>query len=157
MTSSQDGWRLALPEDDDAIVALGRGLYEEDPGPDPVDPERLRHTLARLRLEPLRGRAAALELGGRVAGYALLISYWSNELGGEVCNIDELFVEAGARRRGWGRALFEALRGSALWPEQPVAFMLEVTPTNHQARALYERIGFVGKNLSMRWVPDRST
>jgi hypothetical protein len=35
----------------------------------------------------------------RTVGYALLISFWSNELGGEVCNIDELFVAPVYRRR----------------------------------------------------------
>ena len=68
------------------------GLYREDPGPRPVAREQIEHTLAMLRDEPSRGRVLVLEVDGRPEGYALLIAFWSNELGGEVCEVDELFV-----------------------------------------------------------------
>ena len=56
--------------------------------------------LAKLREEPNRGRAVICDVEGRTVGYALLISFWSNELGGEVCYIDELFVAPLYRGRG---------------------------------------------------------
>jgi ribosomal protein S18 acetylase RimI-like enzyme len=82
----------------------------------------------------------------------LLISFWSNELGGEVCNIDELFVAPEYRGRGVATALLERLAEGeeSLWPVRPAALALEVTPQNERARALYERLGFRGKNLAMR-------
>ena len=109
-------------------------------------------TLARLREEPYCGRALVCEVNGYPAGYALLISFWSNELGGEVCNIDELFVAPAFRGRGLAANLFTALTSSEprLWPEKPVALTLEVSPANERAGALYERLGFRGNNLSMR-------
>jgi GNAT superfamily N-acetyltransferase len=144
-------WRLARVEDDEVIERLCAALYEEDPSPEPVPRAMVRRTLAVLRAEPVRGRAVVLEIGGRVAGYALLISFWSNELGGELCTIDELYVDAAERGRGWAGELLAALAvPGGLWPEGAVALELETTPGNERARRLYERAGFVGrKNLTM--------
>jgi ribosomal protein S18 acetylase RimI-like enzyme len=92
-----------------------------------------------------------LELDGCVDGYALLVAYWSNELGGEICNIDEIYVRPDRRGRGYGRALVEALvAGNSIWPGHPAAIALEVSPTNRRALALYAKLGFVSSpNLQM--------
>lgn len=143
-------WRAAEISDDAAIVALGLALYREDPSPEPVPEASFRRTLAAFRAAPWKGRALVLDLDGSVAGYALLVSYWSNELGGEVCAIDELYVAGAARNRGWGSRLLEALvAGSDLWLGSAVALALGVAPENTRARALYERLGFSGKNVSL--------
>lgn len=144
-------WRDSRPEDDEAIVALCRSLYEEDPASKPVPDAHHRRTLAVLRASPVRGRAVVLEEGG-VIGYALLAACWSNELGGEVLIVDELYVAPEHRSRGHARALIEALmRGEGPWPGKPVALELEVTPDNARARALYERLGFrVKRNAVLR-------
>jgi GNAT superfamily N-acetyltransferase len=71
-------------------------------------PRCVRRTLAKLRKEPNRGRAVVCDMDGRAVGYALLISFWSNELGGEVCTIDEVFVAPEYRGRGLDTTLFGA-------------------------------------------------
>jgi len=142
-------WRLATERDDEVLVELCRGLYREDPGPIPEDPRRLRATLSTLRREPWRGRAVALDVGPQAAGYALLVAFWSSSLGGEVCEVDELYVTPGLRGRGHGTALFEAVERGELWPAPPVAIALGVTPGNARARRLYERLGFVAAGVSM--------
>ena len=145
-------WRPARPEDDDTIAQLCAKLYLEDPASDPVPPGQPARTLEVLRKEPARGRALVLELDGVVEGYALLISFWSNELGGEVCTLDEIYVSATARGGGHASGLIEALaKGQGPWPGRPVALELEVSPENVRARALYERLGFVPRrNATMR-------
>lgn len=126
-------------------------LQAEDPGPRPVPPEHIRRTLRTLRDEPARGRAVVLEQQGRVGAYALIVSFWSNELGGNVDVIDELYVEPGQRGQGHATRLIEALAAqTAPFAASAVALALEVTPGNVRARRLYERLGFEGKNLSMR-------
>ena len=126
-------------------------LNVEDPPPHPVPPEHVRQTLLALREVPSRGRAIVLELEGQVCGYALLIAYWSNELGGEVCTIDELYVEPEYRGRRHATRLIDSLAtGEGLWSPKPVALTLEVTPNNVRARQLYERAGFRVHNLAMR-------
>jgi GNAT superfamily N-acetyltransferase len=68
------------------------------------------------------------DVESRTVGYALLISFWSNELGGEVCNIDELFVAPLYRGRGLATALLEELadKEQSVWRIRPAALALEV-------------------------------
>lgn len=145
-------WRAAVGADDEAIVAMYTALYEEDPGPEPVSLERIHQTLARFGAAPERGRAVVLDADGQPAGYAFLIPFWSNELGGEICVIDELYVRREWRGQGHATSLIEALSTTGdLWPGCPVALELEITPSNTKARALYERLGFaIKRNATMR-------
>jgi GNAT superfamily N-acetyltransferase len=134
-------WRAARADEDEAIVEMCLAYYREDPGL-PVAGEQVRRTLHVLRHEPQRGRAVVLEVAGRLAGYALLISFWSNELGGEICEVDELFVMPDFRNRGSGSALFSAIERGEIWGDSAVSIELGVTRDNVRARRLYERLGF---------------
>jgi len=145
-------WRAARPEDDEAIVAMSMALYAEDPPARPVVPGQIRATLGLFREQPVRGRVVLLECGGTAAGYAFLVSFWSNELGGEICTIDELYVRPAWRGRGFGSTLLTSLESDrTLWASRPAAFELEVSPGNARAHALYERLGFrARRNRTMR-------
>ena len=160
------GWHQARDVDEPTIIEHMLALYAEDPAPAPVSAEQCARTLRRLRAEPVRGIALGLErarphresgsLDSSLDGYALLCSFWSNELGGEVCIIDELFVAPGARGRGAATELVQGLC-ERRWPwfRDAVAVELEVTPSNARARNLYERLGFrPSKNALMR-APQR--
>ncbi len=96
-----DMWRAANSLDDEAIARMCLALNAEDPGPEPVPPAYTRRTLVALRESPWRGHAAVLEVDGQVCGYALVISFWSNELGGKVWVIDEIYVDPEHRGRGY--------------------------------------------------------
>jgi ribosomal protein S18 acetylase RimI-like enzyme len=153
MQPLNSNWRLGGPHDDDPIVSMCLALNAEDPGPNPVSAEQIRRTLTALRAEPWRGAAVVCDAGRSLSGYALLISFWSNELGGEICVIDELFVRPAYRGRGLATALIERLmRGDrSLWSRAAAALALEVTPENSRARALYERLGFRRANVCMQF------
>jgi len=145
------GWRTSRRSDDDTIVALCLSLYAEDPGPQPVGAAQVRNTLARLRDEPARGAALVLEVDDRVVGYVLLVSFWSNEAGGVLCTIDELYVEPALRSRGHASALISSLtRGRGPLAEHGVGVSLEVTSANTRALALYQRLGFQLGNRLLR-------
>lgn len=144
-------WRAARPSDDDAITRMCLALNAEDPGPAPVPPDHMRQTLRALRDTPSRGRALVLDIGDRACGYALLVAFWSNELGGDICVIDELYVDPEHRARDHATRLIESLAdGTAPWARGARALTLEVTPDNPRARRLYERLGFRARNLAMR-------
>lgn len=144
-------WRMADPSDDPAIIRMCGSLNEEDPGPEPVPPENMRRTLLTLREHPLRGQALVLDVEGNASGYGLIIAFWSNELGGEIRVIDELYVQPEHRGRGHATHLIEGLAAGTLPCEsRAAALALEITPENIRARRLYERLGFRGRNLAMR-------
>lgn len=142
-------WRIARVADDDCIAEMCRCLYVEDPGPSPIPPENIHNTLAALRRDPDRGRAVALDIQGKALGYALLISFWSNELGGDICEVDELFVVPQCRNQGHGSALFAAISQGDLWPGPIAAIALGTTQHNVAARRLYQRLGFAEVGASM--------
>lgn len=144
--------RAATADDDGAVAALSVALYVEDPGARPITPADVARTLDHLRRHPERGRAMVLDAGGDLVGYALVIAFWSNELGGLVAILDELYVAPAARGRGLGTALIAAIAsGRVPGFEAVVAMDLEVTPDNARARALYARLGFAPqKNGGMR-------
>jgi ribosomal protein S18 acetylase RimI-like enzyme len=142
-------WRIAEPTDDDSVIAMCLQLYLEDPGPMPVSAEHMRTTLAELRRSPFRGRVVVLEAGEELAGYALLIAFWSNELGGEICEVDEIFVLPEHRGRGFASSLFAAIAGGELLSTRVPAIELIVTLANSRARRLYERVGFREIGVSM--------
>src|SRR5689334_20374751 len=125
-------WRRASEADDASIVALCVALMTEDPAAEPVPPAHTERTLRTFRAEPWRGCAVVLELHGMVAGYALLASFWSNELGGEICTVDELYVVPSHRGHGHATSLLQALAApeQTLWPRRPTLLGLEVTPDN---------------------------
>src|SRR5512144_175067 len=121
-------WRQARPEDGEEIVSMCLALYREDPGFAPVEAEQVRETLAVFERQPGRGRAVVAEVGGRVAGYAFLVPFWSNGLGGEVCEVDELYVRPDGRGEGLGSALFWEIDAGRFGSFTATA--LGVTPAN---------------------------
>lgn len=146
-------WRTVLPNEENAIIEMCRDLNREDPGPKPVPEAHTLRTLEELRKNPLRGGALVLEADGGIAGYAFLISFWSNELGGEICVLDEFYVRPNHRGQGYGTLLIQGLlQKSPLWPRAYVAVDLEVTPQNLRSRAFYSKMGFLpAKNTHMRY------
>jgi GNAT superfamily N-acetyltransferase len=123
------------------VLAMMRALYSEDEAATPADHERFPLTIECLLSEPGRGRIVLFIEGASLRGYALLIPYWSNEFGGALLFVDELFVTPEARNRGIGRRFFEFLAVER--PFDAVAVALEVSPINTRARGFYESLGFV--------------
>jgi GNAT superfamily N-acetyltransferase len=140
-------WRPARSEDGEAIVSMCLALYREDPGFAMVEAEGVRQTLAVFERQPGRGRAVVAEVGGRVVGYAFLVPFWSNEQGGEICEVDELYVRPDLRGEGLGSALFGAIDAEHFGSFAGTA--LGVTPGNARARRLYERLGFRAVGTTM--------
>jgi GNAT superfamily N-acetyltransferase len=146
---TQSMWRTARVDDNDCIAEMCHGLYVEDPGPSPIPPENILNTLATFRRNPDCGRAVVLDIEGKASGYALLIAFWSNELGGEIWEVDELFIVPRHRNQGHGSALFAAIAQGDLRHGGIVAISLGITRNNVAARRLYERLGFEEVGIAM--------
>lgn len=142
-------WRPAAAPDTEEIVAMCLALYREDPGAERVVAGGIRATLDRFRREPQRGRAVVAEAGAGagVVGYALLVPFWSNGLGGLVCEVDELYVRPAHRDGGIGSSLFQAIAAGRFGAH--VAIVLGVSAGNERARRLYRRLGFRAAGTTM--------
>lgn len=119
-----------------------RGPYRSRPG---ICARRLRRYAAiRAAGERSFWKSKKTTIGLRIAH-----RFWSNELGGNICEVDELFVVPEYRSQGFGKSLFEAIAQGDLWPTPIIGMALGVTPDNVRARRLYERLGFAAVGVSM--------
>jgi TDG/mug DNA glycosylase family protein len=135
--------RLSDPREAADVVALMEGLYAEDLG-QTLPPEQARKTLQELAASPAAGTLYVAEESSapeRLAGYALVIRYLSNEFGGYIGYLDEFFLEPAARRQGHGSRLLAGLIDLA-GNSGLTALWLEAEPHNANAQRLYARHGF---------------
>jgi GNAT superfamily N-acetyltransferase len=129
-------------------------LYAEEPAQHPINPRSFAKTLGFLLSNPTRGRVILLKNRRQLVGYALLIPYWSNEFGGTLLFIDELFVLPEHRGQGIAKSFFSHLKRRP--PFKAIALALEVTRANRGARRLYQSLGFVRRTNELM-VLRRST
>jgi len=77
--------------------------------------------------------------GDAVVGFAYMTVCYACEVGGRTLILEELYLKAESRGKGYGRQFF-----TWMFKEYPdiLRFRLEVTKNNEGAIALYERLGF---------------
>ena len=128
--------------------AMVLALYREDPTGQRMSRAKIRRTVAELCSHPDRGSITIAHVGDIVAGYAVIIYFWSNEYGGNVAHIDELYVRPQWRSRGIGASFIEHVAGTK--GRRLKGVRLEVTPANERAFTFYSRHGFkLEKNRHM--------
>lgn len=84
-------------------------------------------------------RLYLIENGGQTAGYALLALTFSNEAGGDVVWLDEIYIRPEFQGRGLGNEFFDFLEKEFA---SAARFRLEVEADNEGAVRLYKRRGF---------------
>jgi GNAT superfamily N-acetyltransferase len=132
-------FRPITPQDYSAVSGFIKGLYQDDPG-EPMTDAKIAATFREFTVRPEKGFIIVFEKEGTLVGYAILVNFWSNEFGGNVLYIDELFVDANHRGQGIATSFIGYLMANH--STSHVALELEVTPRNDRARTLYERLGF---------------
>ncbi len=149
-------YRMPTPRDLPGLVSLVQAFYREDagasPGPEQMTPERVLATVNMLAKNKDRGSLFVFERGaqrgaergaernGALVGYAIIIQYWSNELGGMALVVDELYVEPGSRGHGIASDFLGLL--SRVAPPGTAAIQLEVSAAHRRALGLYRKLGF---------------
>jgi GNAT superfamily N-acetyltransferase len=118
-----------------------------------VTPATFPSTIDHLLQNPASGRIVLFTDGRVLHGYALLVWYWSNEWGGVVLLLDELFVDEKFRGRGIAKSFLKQIEQER--PFGAVVVALEVSLHNPRARALYESMGFTDRHLRMMTRPLR--
>lgn len=124
-----------------ALAALVVELYREDPGPVAMSRERAEAQVHGMLAAPAHVEPLFVALDGEVVGYVILARFYSNEFGGLMLYVDELWLRPGRRGAGLGEATLLALVERAR--DQGYARVaLEVNTDNVRARRFYERLGF---------------
>jgi ribosomal protein S18 acetylase RimI-like enzyme len=115
-------------------------LYSEDPDKESITDAKISKTIKELRINPIKGRIIIFEKDKVTIGYSILIFYWSDEYGGDILHIDELYVKPEHRQRGIATSFFKHI--SRTFKDKIVAVQLEVTPSNSKAMNYYRKLGF---------------
>jgi ribosomal protein S18 acetylase RimI-like enzyme len=127
---------------DETIVSeFIKFLYGEDAsGSMNISDAKIALTFKMLSEHPDYGTIFVFKSDRVPIGYSLVINFWSNEYGGLIADIDELYIIPAYRNRGIGTRFITYLRDSR--PNDLVALELQVLPDNLRASKLYEGLGF---------------
>lgn len=131
--------RKIQQSDYNTYMELVQEFYSSDAVLHPIPPQNIERTFAELVRSDTYISAFIIENESKIAGYALTARYFSQEAGGEVIWIDEIYLRPQHRGGGIGTQVFEQI--FAQFPEA-AAFRLEIEPDNVRAKKLYQRLGF---------------
>ena len=115
------------------------GLYDEDPEGLALDDAKIAKTVQECAARPEKLRIIMICVDGVVAGYSLLVFFWSNEYGGNILCVDELYVRKEYRNKGLASGFLKYLKSAY---ENAAAIAVETTPSNYEAEKIYARLGF---------------
>lgn len=131
--------------DETIVTQYIKNLFEEDPTPQGMSNAKIKRTIRTLLKQKEKGTIFVFEIGKEIIGYSILINFWSNEYGGNIVYIDELFVRKEWRGKGVATKFIQYLAKKRI--NNAVSLFLEVTPQNKKAEELYKRLRFeVHKN-----------
>lgn len=85
---------------------------------------------------------------GEVAGYIILVKYFSFEFGGEILFLDELFVKPEFQGKSLGKKALEFVKDFSVANNFKVV-LLEIENHNEKAKKLYEHYGFQNHKRSL--------
>lgn len=126
--------------DYDSFLKLIDEFYHSEAVLHPVDPKNYSVTFDRcINADPFTA-CYVYDQDGTINGYALLSFAYSNEVGGIVVWIEELYVPAEHRGKGIGTALMNFVHNTYM--DSAKRFRLEATHGNEKAIALYRSIGY---------------
>ncbi len=132
--------RGAGPPDRPALVKMMEEFYAE--AGTAFDAKKTADAFDEILRDDTIGRVWILECDGTAAGYVILTFGFSLEYGGRDAFVDDLFVRAGHRGRGLGRAAIETVFEECR-RRRVRALHLEVARANVAAKELYRRFGFI--------------
>ncbi len=130
-----------IKETDRAIyLSMTKKFYQSNVVLAPIPDENLERTFDLLIKGTPFAAGFVFEYEKNIAGYALLARTWSQEAGGEVIWIEEIYISPDYRSRGIGKAFFRFLENE--YAPKAKRFRLEVEKENERAVSLYRSLGF---------------
>jgi ribosomal protein S18 acetylase RimI-like enzyme len=133
------------------LPAMIKSLYSDDPYGDKMNDEKIEATVNFFQAHPDHGKILLITGDGIVMGYAIIVYFWSNEYGGAVILLDELFIRSEFRGKSIGTGFVRNLISTE--SGRCKAIFLEVVPSNGRALEFYQKIGFqLHKNKFHRYL-----
>lgn len=114
-------------------------LYDEDPGYVRINNLKIENTINELTRNREKDKIIIFQLEKEIIGYAILINYWSNEYGGNILIIDEIYILPEYRRKGYGKSFLKYLIDNNRKTSKGI--QLEVGTKNKGAYQLYKDFG----------------
>lgn len=142
--------RRYTPQDRQTVYEMFVEFYNSPAVLHNVDTQYFSNTLDQLDAGSPYTELFILEYEQSVVGYGLVALTYSNEVGGQVVWLEELYVRLQYRSCGLGKQYFQFV-----FDNYPAAkrFRLEVEPNNTRAISLYERLGFANLHY-LQYVRD---
>ncbi|MDL2227035.1 GNAT family N-acetyltransferase [Deltaproteobacteria bacterium OttesenSCG-928-M10] len=139
-------------DDLEIYLALSRDFYASEATDHPVSEGHFHHTFSECISDSPMARGWMIEdEKGRPVGYFLASLTWSNEFGGRIAWLEELWLAENARGSGLGRRVFEAVTHELAEKDKVLGFRLEVAPANAGVTALYKKMGFTPVPYTQWW------
>ena len=132
--------RKMTPNDRELYMSMTDKFYSSDAVLHKVPVSNIEATFDEMMRSENYVLGYILEYQGTPAGYAQLSRTFSQEVGGMVILVEELFVLPEYRSHGLGREFFKFLEAGP--GRDARRLRLEVTRSNSRAESLYERLGF---------------
>ncbi len=134
-------YRPMTAADRESVAGMIAQFYQEAGEGENMNAGKIHLTFVRLAAHPESGSVFVFERSGALVGYSILINYWSNEYGGNLLTIDELYTLPEWRGQRIGTNFVHHLILENMGDF--VVLRLEVLPYNRRALRLYEKLGFV--------------
>ena len=132
-------YKLYQENDYKDLLKMIFSLYNEDSEGEQISECKINNTINEYEKNPQKISIYLFKKGEENIGYALLIFFWSNEYGGNILTIDELYVVEKYRGKGVATEFLSHIETI----ENIVTLQLETTPSNQRAFEYYERLGFL--------------
>lgn len=131
-------YKLFEDNDREDLLEMMFSLYGEDPEGLEISEEKINSTINEYKNNPQKTNIWLFKKGIENVGYALLVYCWSNEYGGNILIVDELYVAKNHRGKGIATGFLKHIETF----ENIVALKLETTPSNKRAMEHYKKTGF---------------
>lgn len=132
--------RKMLPKDKAIYFEMSKAFYDSEAVLHRIPDENFERTFALIMTDNPYAAGYMIESDGNAAGYALVSLMYSNESGGLVLWIEEVYLLAAYRGSGLGKELFRFLETE--YDGKAVRFRLEAEAANEHAIGLYGYLGY---------------
>ncbi len=124
--------------DESVYVALVKEFYSSDAVLRGIEEKYITRTFREIMRFSPYAEGFIFTVDGEAAGYALIAKTFSQEHGGSLIWIDELYIREAYRGKGLGSRFFQYIAERY----KDSAFRLETEKDNERARKLYRKMGF---------------